>query len=116
MDLALLEKIKRLAIIAMVSNDELMERLVLKGGNAIDLMYQVSGRASIDIDFSIESEFEKDQLQNIRLKVEESLTSTFQPEGLVVIDVRLIEKPQIVNEEYKDFWGGYRIEFKIKMQ
>ena len=51
MDINILEKVKRLAIIAMVSDDELMDILVLKGGNAIDLIYQVSGRASIDIDF-----------------------------------------------------------------
>jgi len=113
MDLVLLEKIKILSIIAMVSNDELMEQLVLKGGNAIDLIYQLSGRASIDIDFSIPNEFRKDLLQNIRLKVEESLISTFKPEGLVVIDVRLNERPAIVDEKYRDFWGGYRIEFKI---
>lgn len=51
MDLILLEKIKKLAIISIVSDDELMEKLVLKGGNAIDLIYQVSGRASIDLIF-----------------------------------------------------------------
>lgn len=116
MDLMLLEKIKRLSIIAMVSDDELMEQLVLKGGNAIDLIYQLSGRASIDIDFSIQSEFQKDQLQNLRLKVEESLISTFKPEGLVVIDVRFNERPPVVNEKYRDFWGGYRIEFKVVSQ
>jgi hypothetical protein len=30
-----LERIKTLTIIALVSDDELMERLVLKGGNAL---------------------------------------------------------------------------------
>ena len=38
-----IDKIKRLTIIAMVSDDYLMEQLVLKGGNAIDIVYQFSG-------------------------------------------------------------------------
>ncbi|HET6251016.1 MAG TPA: hypothetical protein VFE47_25225 [Tepidisphaeraceae bacterium] len=36
--------IKKLVIIAMFSDDDLMDRLVLKGGNAIDLLYRVSAR------------------------------------------------------------------------
>ncbi|MBL7119885.1 MAG: nucleotidyl transferase AbiEii/AbiGii toxin family protein [Dehalococcoidia bacterium] len=50
MDLDLLERVKRFAIVSVVSNDELMEQLVLKGGNAIDLIYGISDRGSIDID------------------------------------------------------------------
>ena len=34
-----LQKIKRLAIVAMFSDDDLLERLVLKGGNALDLVH-----------------------------------------------------------------------------
>jgi len=34
MNLELLERLKKLTIIAMVSDDYLMEKLVLKGGNA----------------------------------------------------------------------------------
>lgn len=43
-DLAELEKIKKLAIVAVFSDDELMERLVLKGGNALDLIHGISTR------------------------------------------------------------------------
>ncbi|TRZ93077.1 MAG: hypothetical protein D4R82_05765 [Dehalococcoidia bacterium] len=113
MDLSLLEKIKRLAVISIVSNDELMEQLVLKGGNAIDLVYQVSGRASIDLDFSMEGEFRKDQLENLRTKVEASMIEIFQEQGMAVFDVRLTERPATISNEFADFWGGYRIEFKV---
>ena len=52
-----IEIIKRIAIIALFSDDELMDSIVLKGGNAIDLL-QVDTpnsyvRASYDLDFSI---------------------------------------------------------------
>lgn len=113
MDLILLEKIKRLAVIAMVSNDELMEQLVLKGGNAIDLIYQISGRASVDLDFSIQNEFHKDDLEDLREKVVTGLVETFRQEGLTVFDITFTEKPERITDEYKDFWGGYKIGFKV---
>jgi predicted nucleotidyltransferase component of viral defense system len=52
-------RIKKLAIIAMFSDDDLMERLVLKGGNLLDLVYEISTRPSIDIDLSMEGDFEQ---------------------------------------------------------
>jgi hypothetical protein len=55
-DLKLTERIKRLVIIAMVSDDELLEKLVLKGGNLLDIAYGVSTRSSVDIDFSVDGD------------------------------------------------------------
>lgn len=43
-----LEQIKRVAIAAMFSDDELLEQLVLKGGNAMDVVLQVNSRASVE--------------------------------------------------------------------
>jgi hypothetical protein len=111
MDLILLEKIKKLALVAIVSNDELMDKLVLKGGNAIDLIYQVSGRASIDLDFSMEREFTKKEISYFREKINKSLVETFRQEGMNVFDVNFIEKR--VRNQYKEFWGGYNINFKV---
>ena len=37
-DLAVLERVKRLAVMAMFSDDELLDELVLKGGNAMALI------------------------------------------------------------------------------
>lgn len=57
-----LDDIKRMVIIAMASDDELMETLVLKGGNAIDLMYRDRSnnlsRSSYDLDFLMEGDFD----------------------------------------------------------
>ncbi|MFH1883416.1 MAG: hypothetical protein ABIL62_11975 [Planctomycetota bacterium] len=46
LDLDKLEQIKRIAIIALFSDDDLMDSLVLKGGNALDMIYGVAQRAS----------------------------------------------------------------------
>jgi len=98
----------------MVSNDYLMEELVLKGGNAIDLIYQISGRASIDLDFSIQSDFDKDELDSIKSNIESMLVETYRQEGFVAFDVKLIEKPKRIGSvDEMEFWGGYQIEFKV---
>lgn len=53
MEISKLDEIRKLGIIAMFSDDELMEMLVLKGGNAMALFYSEYSRASIDLDFSL---------------------------------------------------------------
>lgn len=47
----MLDRIKILAVQAMFSDDDLLEQLVLKGGNAMALVHQISARASVDLDF-----------------------------------------------------------------
>jgi len=47
------DEIRRLTITALFSDDELYEQIVLKGGNAISLVYGYSSRVSLDLDFSI---------------------------------------------------------------
>ncbi|OGX82162.1 hypothetical protein [Hymenobacter coccineus] len=44
MELGLLDKIKRLVIVALVSDDELMETLVPKRGNALSIAHEVGNR------------------------------------------------------------------------
>ena len=47
-----IRQIKKIALAAMFADDVLMEKLVLKGGNLLDLVYNISVRASIDLDLS----------------------------------------------------------------
>lgn len=108
-----LERLKRLVIIAMFSDDVLMDLLVLKGGNALNIVHQVALRASKDIDFSIENEFARDEFDIISRKVERALTATFVSEGFKVFDVKLVERPKRVSRDMARFWGGYQIDFKI---
>lgn len=68
------EKVKRLAIIALFSDDELLEKLVLKGGNLLDVVFKVSARASLDVDLSTPGEF---NLAELRARVSRALMYHF---------------------------------------
>jgi hypothetical protein len=102
-----LAKVKRLVIIAMFSDDDLMERLVLKGGNLLDLVYQVSARASLDVDFSVDGDLES--REELERKMTRTLTSTFADEGFRVFDVKVEAVPPEISDDVKDFWGGYNL-------
>lgn len=112
-DLELLAKVRKLAIVAIFSDDDLLERLVLKGGNAIDLVHGLSTRSSQDLDFSMEDEFAIAELDSIRDRLAFRLSETFRPEGYEVFDVKLYERPSVRKPGLPQFWGGYRLEFKI---
>lgn len=107
-----LEHIKRLAIVAMFSEDELLKHLVLKGGNALDLVHKISTRASADIDFSMKNDFPGGEAE-FRKLVEKALVTTFKAEGYQVFDVRMQERPATLSPEVAEFWGGYGAEFKL---
>jgi predicted nucleotidyltransferase component of viral defense system len=111
MELPLLDKIKRLVIIALVADDELMEKLVLKGGNAISIAYEVGNRGSADLDFSMADDFE--DLEATFATIERSLVTVFAEEGLHAFDVRWQQRPSKLAEHLKSFWGGYLLEFKL---
>ncbi len=85
-----IDKLKRLIVIALFSDDRLVEQLVLKGGNALMLAYDLASRASFDLDFSMEGQFDPAELANITDRIEFRLKQTFEPAGYVVFDVRLM--------------------------
>ena len=82
--------------------------LVLKGGNALALAYGVGGRTSLDLDFSIETDFT--DLPDTSIRMERSLARTFEGVGILLFDFRLEPRPKM-NES--DWWGGYSAEFKL---
>jgi hypothetical protein len=113
MDINELNLIRKLAIIALFSDDDLMEVFVLKGGNAISLVYELDYRASQDIDVSMADDFDEAELEAVRQKLERALMKTFRERGYSVFDVKLEPRPVQLDENKKDFWGGYQLEFKI---
>jgi predicted nucleotidyltransferase component of viral defense system len=113
MELSDIWEIRKLAIIALFSDDELMEMLVLKGGNAISLIDKEYSRSSIDLDFSMEGDFRKEDLPRIHEKLEKILRATFAEKRYVPFDILFHEKPAVRKESMKEFWGGYRVEFKL---
>jgi hypothetical protein len=109
-----LERIKKLAITAMFSDDDLMDTLVLKGGNALDLIYKIGTRASGDLDFSMNRAFTPEELEAFPARVEALLQAAFEPEGYKVLDMRFAERPRAnADNPDLDFWSGYKIEFKL---
>ncbi|HLO40880.1 MAG TPA: nucleotidyl transferase AbiEii/AbiGii toxin family protein [Phycisphaerales bacterium] len=107
-----LERIKTLTIIALVSDDDLMDRLVLKGGNAMRLIHDLPVRQSLDLDFSLDGDL--GPMDEARGKIERLLVETFRPEGFAVFDVKLDKAPPNLKEDViGDFWGGYTLEFKV---
>ena len=113
MDTKLLDKIKKISIIALVSDDDLMDKLVLKGGNAINLIFNLSSRASIDIDFSMKEDFSQDELEIISKKFENLLKTAFREERFMLFDYRFYKRPEKINKKAPSYWGGYDIEFKL---
>ena len=111
MELTLLYKIKRLVIVALVSDDELMETLVLKGGNAISIAYEVGNRGSADLDFSMAEDFA--DVSATFTKIEAALVTVFAEEDLHAFDVQWAPRPKKLREDLKSFWGGYELKFKI---
>ena len=113
MDLDKLDKIKRIAIIALFSDDDLMDYLVLKGGNALDLVYRIADRASLDLDFSTDRVFSKDELRIVAEKIRRVLIETFRANGYEAFDIQFKEAPESPGASVPDFWGGYLVEFKV---
>ena len=110
MDLSKLEEIKKLALMAMFSDDTLMENLVLKGGNALDIVYRIGTRASLDLDFSMPGDLD---LLSFSDRIQNTLVRTFREHDLQVFDVKVTKRPKTQNILNPDFWGGYKIEFKV---
>lgn len=93
---------------AVCSDDWLLGQLVLKGGNALSLAYNVGNRTSLDLDFSIAGDFA--DIGAAAKRIEEALKRTFQPVGIIVFDFLVARKPRVART---DWWGGYEVEFKL---
>ena len=109
-DLEFLRRIKSLVVLSIFSKPELKELLVLKGGNLLDLVYQLSGRASVDVDMSMDGGIDNELLRDL---VEDAVAGRFGDEGYVVFDFNFRDVPPKLSDDMKDFWGGYKIDFKI---
>lgn len=67
--------------------------MVLKGGNALKLVYEIGERASVDLDYSLKTTF-ADQ-ESVRSRVQATLTRQFRNNDLAVFDVTINKKPAI---------------------
>ncbi len=108
-----LRTIRKVVIAAIASDDTLYEMLVLKGGNALDLVHKLGERASLDMDFSIREDFEN--VDNVKERLERSLSDRFDSAGYKVFDFTFGARPlpERVPPDSPKWWGGYRACFKI---
>lgn len=104
-------EIRRIAITAVFSDDKLFEKVVLKGGNALSLALGLSKRTSLDLDFSIENDFEN--IGEVRDRLLDALERRFSSAGLIVFDFKFEPKPSTLREGQNPRWGGYMASFKI---
>ncbi len=109
------ESIKTMTVVALFSDDWLMERLVFKGGNAMNLVYGMYNRASLDFDFSIEQDFAADEIEGIGARIRNALAAVFREKELVVFDYEFEPRPAGRNPGETGFWGGYVASFKLAM-
>lgn len=103
------DEIRRHTIVALFSDDALLEELVLKGGNAISLIYGFGNRASLDLDFSLENDFA--DVADAERRIFKALEQRFSQVGLTVFDTKFGARPRNADEGSR--WGGYQFEFKL---
>ncbi len=106
-----LKEIRRIVIIALFSDDELMEKFVLKGGNALDIIHSIGTRSSVDVDLSMPGDFA--DLDDAKRRIFQGLKERFDAVGFVVFDETFEPKPSQPRPGQDPHWGGYLVEFKI---
>ncbi len=100
--------IRTLMLVAVASDDDLVERLVLKGGNALEIVHRIGERASLELDFSVDGDLE--DLEDVRRRLFQALRDRFDSVGLILFDERLDPRPE-GSETAR--WGGYVAQFKL---
>ncbi|MGF6851104.1 hypothetical protein QFZ51_006339 [Chitinophaga sp. W3I9] len=65
-----------------------------------------------DLDFSIDGDFDS-ELEDCKNRIENVLKQTFLEHGYILFDYNFMNKPKKARQEVSDFWGGYKIEFKL---
>ena len=101
---------RSLIIKALFLNDFLADKLTLKGGSALDLVYNLTGRSSLDIDVALAEDFSSSDLFEIEGTLLKTLNDLFNEENYTVFDLTFTKRPKI---ESNPRWGGYLVEFKI---
>src|SRR5262249_47592952 len=104
-------EIRRLAIVAMFSDDLLFDQLALKGGNALSLVYRLGSRVSVDVDLSLEQDFK--DLEDATYRIFRALRNRFGEAGFAVFDEKLTRRPTSPKMGTDDRYGGYDVEFKL---
>jgi hypothetical protein len=101
------DRIRIAVITALFSVDSLYDRLALKGGNALRLIYEIQDRTSLDLDFSLDGDFP--DFVGTRDALFHALRDRLDSAGYALFDEDLSKRPPNANGT----WGGYQLEFKV---
>ncbi len=105
--------VKRLTLAGIASEPLLASRLVLKGGSALELLYGICIRSSIDLDFSIEGDFAEAEFEEVKASLQRGLERAFSQIQCRVFDILFESKPPEISPDLASFWGGYGVRFKL---
>lgn len=106
-------EIRKTIITAVASDDELLEIFVLKGGNALDIVYRLGQRSSLDVDFSMSGDFASVEEQaRVQERLFRALRDRFDAIGFVVFDEEFEVRPRKSGGPGV-VWGGYNALFKL---
>lgn len=106
-----IEEIKKQCVIALFSNKDLKNQLVLKGGTALSLSEHIYYRLSTDIDFSIPGNIASPE--QYFANIEKCLLQRFRKFKLELFDFKKEKKPKIKSPKKPPTWGGWGIHFKL---
>ena len=105
--------VKRITVQSLASDPLLAERLVFKGGSALEMLYGIGLRASVDLDYSIQGDFDDAEIDRIKQSLSHTLSAAFGRIGVAIFDLHFEPKPRNVSPDLAAFWGGYQIRFKL---
>ena len=89
------ELVKKTIIRSIYGNDNLMDYLVVKGGNAIAYVHQIVLRQSIDVDFSLAADYLENQSEEQLAKdLKDSLDTGFDEVGYHFFDFKFEKRPK----------------------
>ncbi len=108
-------EIKKLILKSLFADDDLMDIFVLKGGNALDIAYEMHSRSSMDMDVSMDKDFDDYNLdvENVKKKLEVAFGKIFNNTKYITFDFNIIVKPRNRDAGSNKTWGGYCLEFKV---
>ncbi len=103
--------LRRQFVIAIARETALRERLFLKGGNALGLIYKIGERTSQDIDYSLEGDLADAQSFGEALRA--AVTDHMDSVGYVAFDWHFEARPSELQPGQDPLWGGYQATFKV---
>lgn len=101
------DRIRTAVITAFFSVDSLYDKLALKGGNALRMVYEIQDRTSLDLDFSLEGDIT--DFDQTRDSLFHALRDRLDSAGFHLFDESLKRRPLRATGT----WGGYQLEFKV---